>query len=87
MYPLFISPQLYTPTSAAVHLVLEVAQYFWLIWTVLEMSKLFWTAAAAIPILTAIPIVGMLECGVNTDSTQVKYTILLVSLPTYLLFN
>ena len=53
------------------------------------MNKLFWTAAAATPILTTIPIVVMYGCGVNTDdtNTQVKYTILLVSVATYLLFN
>ena len=50
------------------------------------MNKLFWSAAAAIPILTAIPMVVMHGCGVSTDDTniQVKYTILLVSLPTVL---
>ena len=69
--PLSIPPQLHIPTSVAVHLVLEMGQSFWLIWTVLELSKLFWTAAAAIPILTTILIIVMLECDVNTDSTQV----------------
>ena len=68
--PLSIPPQLHIPTPASIHLVLEVVQYFWVIWTVLELSKLFWTAAA-IPILTIILIIVMLECGVNTDSTQV----------------
>ena len=55
--------------------------------TVLEVSKHFWSAAAT-PILTTIPIVVMYGCGVSTDDTsiQVKYTILLVSLPTYLLY-
>ena len=67
---LFISTQLHTPTSVAVHLVLEVGQSFWVVLTALEMSKLFWTAAA-IPILTTILIIVMQECGVNTDNTQV----------------
>ena len=69
---LFISTQLHTPTSAAVHLVLEVAQSFWVVSTALEMSKHFWTAATTPgTILTTILMVVMLECGVNTDNTQV----------------
>ena len=74
---MFIPIQLHTPTSAVAHLLLEVVQSFWLIWTVLERNKLFWTAAAATAILTAIPTMQMYGCGVSTDDTsiQVKYTI------------
>ena len=44
------------------------------------MSKLFWTAAAISgTILITLPIVEMLECDVNTDSTQVKFWLQVVS--------
>ena len=44
------------------------------------MSKLIWNAAA-IPgaILITLPMVVMLECDVNTDSTQVKFWLQVVS--------
>ena len=44
------------------------------------MSKLFWTAVVTPgAILITLPIVEMLECDVNTDSTQVKFWLQVVS--------